>query len=341
MNGLANAILTLLLSWLRMIIDRIWAAVSSETGSQFFTFLSRNWLTILIILGAGGYLLDRIIYLIRWKPYLVRKRRREAEEWNDYDHQQSVDWQHSHTTYAAPASTPAPAMAEAPYSNPEPPMEPWAAQNNNDVINDPAYAQTSIYARPAVNYDAYQPPMEDIEPVFDEQASWSDHEPIIEPEAFAQPAGYQAVSRQYMQDVNAGFARPVPPEQLYAPAPQTYTPTSQPDLQPEAQPVHPGLDINLLRHNMGLASNGESQSVPVDPDGQQSISVSFTPFTQKAAMEQPAKKNRNPFLNLMRLVGDEAAKPSIHDLQSSVDVRDAFREPVYPKPLYRNEDDPS
>lgn len=335
MNGLANAILTLLLSWLRMIIDRLWSAVNSETGSQFFTFLSRHWLTILIVLGVGGFLLDRIIYLIRWRPYLVRKRRREAEEWNEYGYQEEGGWQQSHNAFAAPAAR----------STPEPIPEVWNEPDYNGAPDHPVYAQTAVYTPSAANHDAYKPPMDDIDPVFDEQTEWNANEPLIEPASFAQGVDVQPVSQQYMQDVNAGFARPVPPEQLYTPSPNTYAANAQPAAQPlpqqESQPVHPGLDMNLLRHNMGLASSGETKLPPADYADEQPVSVAFTPFTQKAAMEQPAKKNRNPFLNLMRLVGDEAAKPSIHDLQSSVDVRNAFREPVYPQPLYRNEDDPS
>jgi hypothetical protein len=44
-------------------------------------------------------------------------------------------------------------------------------------------------------------------------------------------------------------------------------------------------------------------------------------------------------MNLMRLVGDESTRPSIKDLQSTVDVRTAFHEPVFPKQTFPEEDE--
>ena len=63
----------------------------------------------------------------------------------------------------------------------------------------------------------------------------------------------------------------------------------------------------------------------------------FHPFTMRAGAQAPtsggsalrrlAKKARD-------LVGvdDEDHRPTIHDLQSTVDVTQAFHEPVYPRP---------
>lgn len=344
MNGLANAILTLLLSWLRIIINRIWSAVNSETGGHFLEFLSKHWPMILLVLAIGGFLVDKLIYLIRWRPFRVRRYRREQRAMEE-DYGQEGYW-------------PEPVDYRSAYMPPvdHPPVEPqpeepvyWdeAAYNPAayDAPADPATVystapaeQTAIYARPSVDHSAYRPPMENIEPVFDEQTNWVNDDLLLGDPAYQQPAAAQPVSQQYMQDVQAGFARPVQPEHLYAPPAQAYAPVQQSTPQ-EAQPVHPGLDVDLLRRNMGLAHTGEPLEEPPYRE-EEPVEVAFTPFTQKVDPE-PAKKNRNPFLNLMRLVGDDAAKPSIHDLQNSVDVREAFREPVYPKPLYRNEDDPS
>ena len=37
----------------------------------FYRFLAANWKVIVLILCAGGFVIDRIIYLIRWRPYYV------------------------------------------------------------------------------------------------------------------------------------------------------------------------------------------------------------------------------------------------------------------------------
>lgn len=349
MNGLANAILTLLLSWLRIIINRFWALMNSETGTSFFTFLSKHWLTILGILLIGGFLLDRIIYLIRWRPFRVWFGRRQKAE-----PQELVQ---SYPAYEAPAY-PQPkagasyAQAEPAFSQPVPPEQPhWQpeATNYTPAAQQP---QTAVYARPAVEVDrsAFMPPIDHVEPVFDEDTTaWADADALVVESA--QTRTHAPVSPRYMQDVQAGFARPIPPEQLYAPpvaearplpTQEVFQPDPQPYLQPaEAQPVHPGLDTDVLRRNMGLA-HSDGQAVEdwfeTDPVYEETPRVAgFTPFTQKSTDDEAPKKNRNPFLNLMRLVGDEAAKPSIKDLQSNVDVRTAFHEPVFPQQSYEEE----
>ena len=43
MNGFTNSILSLLLSWIRLLIGQIWAALNSENGSRALSFLQSNW----------------------------------------------------------------------------------------------------------------------------------------------------------------------------------------------------------------------------------------------------------------------------------------------------------
>ncbi|MBO5502681.1 MAG: hypothetical protein J6K73_00320 [Clostridia bacterium] len=349
MNGLANAILTMLLSWLRIIVNRVWSIINSDTGGRFLGFLAKNWPMILLVLGVGGFLLDKFIYLIRWRPFSVRRRQKQLAMEEDYQEQNPWPQQPVYDAYVRPQASVSPSVNSYPAQAPAqdagmlfeqelPPQQYWDDPDYESIANDSAPAQTAIYKRHAVDHSAYRPPMEDIEPVFDEQALWAGGDALVNDSAYVQPNHHAPVSAQYQQDVNAGFARPLSPEQLYGKPQRNASAEAMPVEPTETQPVHPGLDAELFRRNMGLGY-GEDRDAPVYAE--EPLSVSFTPFTQQAEMEQPAKKNRNPFLNLMRLVGDDAAKPSIRDLQSNVDVREAFREPVYPKPLHRNEDDPS
>ena len=195
------------------------------------------------------------------------------------------------------------------------------------------------------------PPMEPVDPVFDDApADWADEEPLTADPA--QTRTHPPVSDRYMQDVQSGFARPVPPEQLYAAPVQENRPDEpqaypQPELQSsgipaDAQPVHPGLDADMLRQNMGLGWEYPTEETYFDDyvDYDEAPGTpAFTPFTQKAAgSADSGKKNRNPFMNLMRLVSDES-RPSIKDLQSTVDVRTAFHEPVFPRQNFSEEDE--
>ena len=76
MNGFTNAILTLLLGWLRSLFNAVWALLGSDRSVLFIDFLRENWKIIFLILCVGGFVVDRIIYLIRWRPYYVWKSRR-------------------------------------------------------------------------------------------------------------------------------------------------------------------------------------------------------------------------------------------------------------------------
>ena len=138
--------------------------------------------------------------------------------------------------------------------------------------------------------------------------------------------------------MQAGFAPPRPPEELYAPPPASPVPPPA----AEARPVHPGLDAAEFRERLGLTqptplSSTEEENLDT-PEAQPAMKPPvFHPFTMRAGAQAPtsggsalrrlAKKARD-------LVGvdDEDHRPTIHDLQSTVDVTQAFHEPVYPRP---------
>ena len=273
MNGLANAILTMLLSWLRVIVNRIWSIVNSDTGSHFFALLADHWLMLLLILGAGGFVLDKIIYLIRWRPFSVRRRQRELQALEDAT---GDPWPDESAFQQRPPSQPQPPTTpeNTACTEPEPPY--WSDPPYGNINNDSIVAQTAVYSHPAADCRAYRPPMEDIEPVFDEQALWTGGDALVSNE---QPLT-AGISARYMQDVNAGFARPIPPEQLYASPTGTEAanPTNEPS-HVEAQPVHPGLDADLLRRNMGLTYTDETFVQDAFSEDEP-IAVNFTPFTQ-------------------------------------------------------------
>ena len=55
MNGFANAILTLLLSWMRVLVNDLWRLLSSEDAGIFYRFLAANWKLVVLNLCAGGF----------------------------------------------------------------------------------------------------------------------------------------------------------------------------------------------------------------------------------------------------------------------------------------------
>lgn len=362
MNGFANTILTLLLSWLRVLISNIWSALSGEGASLLYQFLANNWKILVGIVCIGGFVVDRIIYLIRWRPYYVwqsklhrlrhpdhdpqeSKREEAAPQWQEVAEPEAPYWQETPAEQAVPA---APASyAPTPYAQPAPGYDPTAFS--------PA-APTAIYAQPASRYapavqnpaaagyvpyaQPYEPP-QDIDLVFDDEtAVWDEADQQVQPQnpaqgmdsSFGMP---KPEPLNYLRDMHAGFAPPVPPEQMYASAPSASSP--EPVFEPE--PVHPGLNNEALRQSFGLAPPGDLSDAAPEPAPRVSA---FRPFTQQRdESECGSEKPLNPFVRFAKkardLVGveDEDHRPTIRDLQSTVDVSQAFRDPVYPVP--RNE----
>lgn len=282
MNGLTDAILSTLLSWIRVLIANLWNMVSSEDGGALFQFFAAHWLKILLVLCIGGYAADRIIYFIRWRPHYVWLSR----------------WKRLRGKKQEPTPV-QPEWVETPVQEPE------AWHPASGMTFAPAQQEPSA-AEPAQVYAPVQ------EPVFFEEneADWEEQWP--EPEPQQRPK-----SAAYYRDVQAGFAPPVPPEQLYSPS------------------VHPGLNENAFRQNFGL-DEPEERPAPV------LYAPAFRPFTAAQDQEQPPR-TESPFSRLAKRArdlvgGDPDHELTIRDLQSTVDVSKAFHEPVYPQPLNQPND---
>ncbi len=365
MNGFANAILTLLLSWMRVLINDLWRLLSSEDAGILYRFLAANWKLVVLILCAGGFVIDRIVYLIRWRPYYVwssklgRLRRRRAGR---------------HGGVEMPEAEAAFPVQEAPgIQEPPVPDSPDSyVPESFEQAYAPAFDATRAYA-PAADFapapqspgmdqatvqyapleqgpfyapytQPYQPP-QDLDPVFDEaEDRWEEGDALVRPlwdnpaegmdSSFGAP---RPEPLQSIRDMQAGFAPPKPPEELYAPPAAPVPPPAV-----ESTPVHPGLDAEEFRERLGLTQAPPLSTPQEEPEeAQEGRPVMqppvFHPFTMRSdapaptqgrgALRRLAKKARD-------LVGvdDEDHRPTIHDLQTTVDVTQAFHEPVYPQP---------
>lgn len=72
-SGYSNAIVDLMLGWLKGIANwvlRLFNLAGSASGSPL-VWLADNWLKLLIFFLVLGLVLDRLIWLIRWRPYWV------------------------------------------------------------------------------------------------------------------------------------------------------------------------------------------------------------------------------------------------------------------------------
>jgi len=68
MGTFADSLFTALMSWVRALVNSLWALFSSE-NTTLLEFLGKNWLMIAVIVIAAGLVIDWIIWLLRWQPY--------------------------------------------------------------------------------------------------------------------------------------------------------------------------------------------------------------------------------------------------------------------------------
>lgn len=334
MSGFANAILTLLLSWMRVLVNDLWTLFSSEDGSALYRFLAANWKVVVAVLCVGGFVVDRIIYLIRWRPYYVwstklgrlRRTRREGPEIPQAPFEQSLVGEETapedETMFYPPAGTQVFAPVATDFAPPSAP----AAQ---ETLRYAPLEQGPVFVPEA-------PPMEDLDPVFDDTEDvWAQGDALVRPlwdnPAEGMDASFGAPKPEPIQairDMQAGFARPLPPEELYAPPPVP------PPAEPADAPVHPGLDADAFER-FGLTQPPESLEDAAPRARAVMHAPAFHPFTmrQDAAPVQSGGALRRLAKRARDLMGveDEQHRPTIHDLQSTVDVTQAFHEPVYPK----------
>ncbi|MBR1586431.1 MAG: hypothetical protein IJ662_12895 [Clostridia bacterium] len=71
MNTFSNSLFTFLFGWARGLIEGLWNAAAEGKFSRFFTWLGDHWLAVALVLCLGGTALDFLIWIIRWRPYLV------------------------------------------------------------------------------------------------------------------------------------------------------------------------------------------------------------------------------------------------------------------------------
>ena len=81
MNSFTNTMLTVMLGWLRTLLNAVSGLLTSDSSTAFLDFFRSSWRVIFIVLCIGGFALDKIVYIIRWrpKPRWLRRRKRQKE----------------------------------------------------------------------------------------------------------------------------------------------------------------------------------------------------------------------------------------------------------------------
>ena len=68
MGTFADSLFTVLLGWVRALVDSLWAILSAD-HTTILEFLGKNWLVIALCIIAAGLVIDWLVWLVRWQPY--------------------------------------------------------------------------------------------------------------------------------------------------------------------------------------------------------------------------------------------------------------------------------
>lgn len=241
MNGFTNAILSLVLGWLRSLLNAVWALLGSEDGGMLITLLRDHWKLIFLILCVGGFILDRTVYLIRWRPYAVwAARRRQRRE----ERLAPPEPRHSYPqTYA-------PAPQDEPYPQ-EDEDEPYGVPAATTRYRRPAAAEAPL-AQPTTVGPALRQPNAAYAPAT--EAPFPPQRAAYAPASngFAPPAGAPQPPA-YPPAPGNGFAPPA-----YAPRQNAYQPAPANGFAPPAYPPRP----NAYTPANGFAPPAEAPYAP-------------------------------------------------------------------------------
>ena len=160
MGTIADSLFTVLMSWVRALVNAIWALFSSD-HTTMLEFLGRHWAAIALGIIVVGLVVDRLVWLIRWRPYhLLAVRLRSMLHIGDPEEDAA---QEDTSRYAPP---PQPEAQEEPEEDwlPEPPT--LGEADAQEVLSAAASVPDEDLGQyPGMRYDsraAYAPP-EDME----------------------------------------------------------------------------------------------------------------------------------------------------------------------------------
>ena len=152
MGTFADSLFTVLMSWVRGLVNAIWALFTSD-HTTLLEFFGKNWLIIAVVIIAAGLVIDWIIWLLRWQPYHLwaQRARRMLRMEEPEEEAQAPARAHAAVMPGRKNAAQLDAMMEIePFEMEVPAIEP---QEEEDVLE---HAQTvpDEYAYPGMRYDS-------------------------------------------------------------------------------------------------------------------------------------------------------------------------------------------
>ena len=97
MGSFANSLFKIMLGWLQTAVSAVWSAFTSENGSSIFNWIGKHWILLAGILCAVGLVTDLCVYIFRWKPYKVWKRKKKKKTGTDLQQDNNHPELHGYT----------------------------------------------------------------------------------------------------------------------------------------------------------------------------------------------------------------------------------------------------
>ena len=168
MGTIADSLFTVLMSWVRALVNAIWALFSSD-GTTLLGFLGKHWIAIALVIIAVGLVVDRLVWLIRWRPYhLLAMRVRRMLHIGDPEEEDEAEAPAEDISRFAP-----PTAQEETYAS-QPEEENWLpepttldeADEQEAMMAAQSVPDETLGQYPGMRYDsraAAQAPQEDME----------------------------------------------------------------------------------------------------------------------------------------------------------------------------------
>ena len=168
MGTIADSLFTVLMSWVCALVNAIWALFSSD-GTTLLGFLGKHWIAIALVIIAVGLVVDRLVWLIRWRPYhLLAMRVRRLLHIGDPEEEDEAEAPAEDISRFAPPTAQEETYASQPEEEnwlPEPPTLD-EADEQEAMMAAQSVPDETLGQYPGMRYDsraAAQAPQEDIE----------------------------------------------------------------------------------------------------------------------------------------------------------------------------------
>ncbi len=151
MNAFADTLLSLVFGWLRALVEGLWSSISSGRFQSTLSWLGDHWLWLVLLLCIACTVLDYLIWLVRWRPYVIWRNKLRRLLGKNSRHQTEEDafrygWEEG-VDVDLTDMQPAPVQEEILYDDWHPPIYPEAEQENAVYEASPTYVQADpIYS---------------------------------------------------------------------------------------------------------------------------------------------------------------------------------------------------